>query len=456
MQEGSSAYNILDGLRLQGVLNVTALEQSLQETIRRHESLRTTFITVDGQPVQAIAPFLTLTIPVLDLRHLPKTHQEAEVMRLTEQEAQRPFNLAQSPLLRCILLQLDETEHVALLIMHHIISDAWSMGILMRELAVLYEAFSRSQPIPLPELAIQYADFAVWQQQWLQGQVLEAQVSYWKQQLGDNLPTLELPTDRIRPAVPTFAGSTRKLMISQVLTAELEALSQREGVTLFMTLLAVFQILLRWYTNQDDIVVGTDVANRNHLETENLIGFFVNQLVLRTDLSFNPTFEELLQRVLKVTLGAYAHQDLPFNKLVEVLNPERDLHRMPLFQVKIVLQNTPMPTLELSNLTLEPLTVDITTAQLDLLLNIVKTDQGLMAILEYNTDLFEAATIDRMLGNFETLLQQVVKQPKARLNTFGEILSEVDKQNKIAQEKDYRNTIQQKLSNIKRLSKPKA
>jgi non-ribosomal peptide synthetase component F len=458
LEPDSPAYNITTPVRLTGWLNIAALEQSLNEIVRRHEALRTTFVLVEGQPFQRIAPALNLTLPLIDLRQLSLEERNAEALRIAKKEAWQPFKLEQGLLLRCSLLQLEQTEYLLLFTMHHIVSDGWSIGVLTRELTTLYEAFCCGQPSPLPELPIQYADFAVWQQQWLQGQVLEAQLSYWKQQLSDNLPTLELPTDRVRPVVPTFAGSTQSLIISQVLTTELEALSQREKVTLFMTLLAVFQILLHWYTNQDDIVVGTDVANRNHIETEELIGFFVNQLVLRTDLSGNPTFEELLQRVRQVTLGAYAHQDLPFNKLVEVLNPGRYLNRMPLFQVKIVLQNTPMPTLELSNLTLEPLAVDITTAQLDLLLNIVKTDQGLMAILEYSTDLFEAATIDRMLEHLETLLQQVVKQPKARLNTLGEILSQLDKQKKIAQEKDYRNTIQEKLINIKRktASKPKA
>jgi amino acid adenylation domain-containing protein len=449
-----TSYNISTTVRLIGSLNVPALEQSLNETVRRHEVLRTTFTTVNGQPVQVIAPTLTLTVPVVDLSEIPDEKQQQRIHTIAKQEADKPFALDKSPLLRVTLLRLGEADNVVLFTMHHIISDGWSMGVIIREIATLYEAFCLGKSSPLPELPIQYADFAVWQRQWLQGEVLETQLAYWKQ-LGNNLPVLKLPTDRPRPAVQTHRGARQSLSLDKTLSEALKKLTTEEGVTLFMTLLAAFVILLHYYSEQDDIVVGTDVANRNQAETEGLIGFFVNQLVLRTYLGGNPNFRELLGRVRDCTLGAYAHQDLPFDKLVEVLNPERQLSHTPLFQVKIILQNTPIQPLELSGLTLSPLEVENTTVTHDLLLQLTDTEQGITGLLKYNTDLFEQSSITRMLEHFQTILRNVVTEPNVKLNDLKTVLMQVDKQQQIAKEQTYQNTLQQKLSNIKRKSNSK-
>ncbi|MBW4500879.1 MAG: SDR family NAD(P)-dependent oxidoreductase [Scytonema hyalinum WJT4-NPBG1] len=449
-----TSYNISTTVRLIGSLNVPALEQSLNEIVRRHEVLRTTFTTVNGQPVQVIAPTLTLAVPVVDFSEILDNKQQ-NIHTIAKEEAEKPFALDKSPLLRVTLLRLGEADNVVLFTMHHIISDGWSMGVIIREIATLYEAFCLGKSSPLPELPIQYADFAVWQRQWLQGEVLETQLAYWKQQLGNNLPVLKLPTDCPRPAVQTHRGARQSLRLDKTLSEALKKLTTEEGVTLFMTLLAAFVILLHYYSEQDDIVVGTDVANRNQAETEGLIGFFVNQLVLRTYLGGNPNFRELLGRVRDCTLGAYAHQDLPFDKLVEVLNPERQLSHTPLFQVKIILQNTPIQPLELSSLTLSPLEVENTTVTHDLLLELMDTEQGITGLLKYNTDLFEQSSITRMLEHFQTILRNVVTEPNVKLNELKTVLMQVDKQQQIAKEQTYQNTLQQKLSNIKRKSNSK-
>ncbi|MBW4575234.1 MAG: amino acid adenylation domain-containing protein [Aphanothece sp. CMT-3BRIN-NPC111] len=414
MEPGNPFYNIPTAVRLKGRLNVVALEQSFNEIIKRHEGLRTTFTTVEGKPVQAIAPSLSLTLPVVDLRDLPQTQQEQKVQLLVTQEAQIPFNLMQGPLLRVRLLQLSHAEYVMLFTTHHIVSDIWSTGVLIREVATLYSGFCAGSPSSLPQLPIQYADFAVWQQQWLSGEVLETQLNYWKQHL-NRLPMLQLPTDRPRPAVATFQGAQQSFVLSKALTEALKALSQREGVTLFMTLLAAFKVLLHRYTGQDDIPVGSPIANRNREEIEGLIGFFVNTLVLRTDLSDNPSFRELLGRVREVTLGAYAHQDLPFEKLVEELQPDRNLSYNPLFQVVFQLQNAPMPALELPDLSLSVLDIHNHTAKVDLHLSLGETNEGLSGAFEYSTDLFDAATIARMLSHFQNLLEGIVANPDRSL-----------------------------------------
>ncbi|BAY48984.1 peptide synthetase [Scytonema sp. HK-05] len=448
-----TSYNISTTVRLIGSLNVPALEQSLNEIVRRHEVLRTTFTVENGQPVQVIARTLTLAVPVVDLSEIPVNKQQ-KIRTIAKEEAEKPFTIDKSPLLRVTLLRLGEADNVVLFTMHHIISDGWSMGVIIREIPTLYEAFCLGKSSPLPELPIQYADFAVWQRQWLQGEVLETQLAYWKQ-LGNNLPVLKLPTDRPRPAVQTHRGARQSLSLDKTLSEALKKLTTEEGVTLFMTLLAAFVILLHYYSEQDDIVVGTDVANRNQAETEGLIGFFVNQLVLRTYLGGNPNFRELLGRVRDCTLGAYAHQDLPFDKLVEVLNPERQLSHTPLFQVKIILQNTPIQPLELSGLTLSPLEVENTTVTHDLLLELMDTEQGITGLLKYNTDLFEQSSITRMLEHFQTILRNITSEPNVKLNELKTVLMQVDKQQQIAKEQTYQNTLQQKLTNIKRKSNSK-
>jgi amino acid adenylation domain-containing protein len=426
LDPGNSAYNFPIAVRLKGSLNLLALEQSLNEVVRRHEALRTTFSIVDGQPSQVIAARLTIKLPVVDLRELPETERESEVHRLVIEEARRPFDLAHGPLLRTSVLQLAEEEQVGLLTMHHIVSDGWSTGILIREMAVLYQAFCSGNSSPLLELAIQYADFACWQREWLQGSVLQTQIDYWKQQLEGSPPLLELPTDHPRPATQTFRGAHQSLLLPKAVGSALSALSRREETTLFMTLLAAFKVLLHCYAGQDDLVVGTPIANRNRLETEGLIGFFVNALVLRTDLSGDPTFRGLLRRVREVCLGAYAHQDLPFERLVEELHLERDLSRNPLFQVMFVLQNASVQAVELPGLTLDPVVADGGTTHFDLTLHIVDSDSGLVATAAYNTDLFDDATITRMLGHFQTLLEGIVTSPDSLLSELS-VLTETER-----------------------------
>jgi amino acid adenylation domain-containing protein len=416
LYQGSSSYNIPGALYLKGALDVMALQETLNEILRRHEALRTAFVTVDGQPMQVIAPKLTWKLPILNLEHLSGKDWEREVQRLSTEEAKKTFDLAQAPLIRSTLLRLGEEEHVFLLTMHHIISDGWSLGVLMRELATLYAAFSSSQASPLPELPIQYADFAVWQRDRLQGELLKTQLNYWKQQLSGDLPILQLPTDRPRPTVASFTGTKQYFTLSKTLTEALNKLSQQEEVTLYMTLLAAFNTLLYRYTEQDDILVGSSIANRNRAELEGLLGLFVNTLVLRNDLSGNPSFRELLSRVRGVTLDAYAHQDLPFEKLIEELQPERDLSRNPLFQVMFVLQNTPMPVQEVSGLTLRALEVDSGMAMFDIFLSIAESQEGLTGFLEYNTDLLDSVTITRLIENFQTLLEGIVTNPNQKIS----------------------------------------
>jgi amino acid adenylation domain-containing protein len=412
MKPGNPLYNLGGAVRLRGFLDIAALEQSFNEIVRRHEALRTTFKTVDGQPVQMVAPTFKLALPILDWRQLEQNEQETEVLRLAEDEAQRPFDLANGLLIRITLVRMADTEYVALLTMHHIVSDAWSMSVFVRELSTLYEAFTAGNPSPLPELPIQYPDFAAWQRQWLQGEVLETQLSYWRKQLGDSLPVLQLPTDRPRPRVQTFRGAEYSFSLDSELTKALKELSQQEEVTLFMTLLAAFKTLLYRYTFQKDVLVGSPVANRNQTETEQLIGFFINTLVLRTDLSGNPTFRELLERVRKITWDAYDHQDLPFEKLVEELQPERDLSYSPLFQVKFMLDNSPEEELKFSDVTLSSLNLENSTAKLDLSLDMFETDSELRGSFEYNIDLFDEASIARMADHFYGLLSGIVANPE--------------------------------------------
>jgi amino acid adenylation domain-containing protein len=365
-------------------------------------------------------------MPVMDLRDQPPAERAAWAQRLAGEAARRPFDLARGPLLRATLLRLDDEDHVVLLTMHHIISDGWSIGVLVGELNALYRAFSGGRPSPLPELPIQYADFAEWQRGWLQGEVLEAQISYWKRQLAGATNVLELPTDRPRPALQSSSGASFSLKLPVSLTEELKAIGQREGATLFMTLLAAFQTLLYRYSGQEDISVGTPIANRTRAEIEPLIGLFINTLVLRGDLSGEPSFRELLQRVRQASLGAFAHQDLPFEMLVEALQPERDLSRTPLFQVMFILQNAPTPStvnrdspqqsdLLQSDLLVSALDVDSGTATFDLTLSMAEQVDGLDASVEYSTDLFDAATIERMLGHFQMLLEAIVADPNVSI-----------------------------------------
>jgi non-ribosomal peptide synthetase component F len=413
---GNPFYNVPAALRFSFPLSCAVLERTLNEIVRRHESLRTTFSARDGEPVQIIAPSLAIPLPVTDLRHLPETEREAEAIRLATEAARSPFDLGTGPLLRAGLLRLGEVDYVFLFTLHHIVGDGWSLGVLSRELAEIYGAFAQGRPSPLPELPIQYADFAVWQRDWLQGAVRDGQLAYWREQLS-GLPVLQLPTDRPRPAVQTYQGAYHEVALSRRLTGELHELSRREGVTLFMTLLAAFQALLHRYTHQDDIVVGTPIAGRNRAEIEGLIGFFVNSLVIRADCSGDPSFIELLHRVQEVALGAYAHQDLPFETLVEELQPERHLSRNPLFTVTFQLFNA--PTAAPANPgSIRSLEIKRGTAIFDIAFSLFETANGLTGGWEYNTDLFEAATIARMAGHYAALLEAIAANPARALSEF--------------------------------------
>lgn len=418
-------YNVPAAIRLRGNLDQTALKRSFQEIVRRHAALRTRFTTLEGQPVQRVEPGGVVDLVEVNLQTVAIADRDRVSQQLATAEAQRPFNLTTDPLLRLTLLRFDSTESILLLTLHHIVADGWSLGVLIRELAGCYTAFVEGRSPLLPPLPIQYSDFALEQRTHLQGAVLEQQLTYWRNQLQD-LPGLELPSDRPRPGVQTYRGATYPLAIPPTLTRALETLSQRSGVSLFMTLLAAFQTLLYRYTGQTDLAIGAPIANRHRSEWEGLIGFFVNSLVMRSDLSGNPPFREFLERVRKVALEAYEHQDLPFEKLVEELDPDRTLSRNPLFQVAFALQNAPMPTLELPKLTLEPAPLESGSTRFDLevhlwepahgLRSLWQSQEGLSGFISYSTDLFDRDRMGRLIGHFQTLLEGIVANPDGRLS----------------------------------------
>jgi amino acid adenylation domain-containing protein len=407
LEPGSPLHNIPVALRLEGALDAGALERSFLALVRRHEVLRTTFQQGDGEPVQVVYPATELPLAVVDLRELPAKEREAEARRLAGEEARRPFDLSAGPLLRATLMRLGEAEHVLVLVMHHIISDGWSTGVLVGEVKALYEAFTTGGESPLEELPLQYADHARWQREWLRGEVLEEQLAYWRRRLEGAAHALELPTDRPRPPARSFRGATHRVRLSAELLGALRRVGQQEGATLFMTLLAGFQALLHRYSGQQDISVGSPIAGRNHVELEPLIGFFVNTLVLRSRVRGEAPFRELLKQVKEASLGAYAHQDVPFEKLVEELQPVRDLSRTPLFQVMFVLQNAPTPELSVGGMKLQPLEVDSQTSKFDLTLSLAESEAGLEGVLEYSTELFERSTIARMAEHLRVLLEGV-------------------------------------------------
>jgi amino acid adenylation domain-containing protein len=415
LQPLSAVYNLPTAVRAEGPLDVAALWASLSEVVRRHEVLRTTFGSVAGEPAQVIDPGPLVRLPLLDLSGLPEVERVRESLRLVRLDRQLPFDLASGPLLRSALLRLEPEEHLVLLAMHHIVSDGWSMSVLIRELLTLYEAFSHGRPAPLPELEIQYADYAVWQRQWLSGEMLEAELGYWRERLGERPPVLELPTDRPRSAVQSFAGAGQPVRIGPDALAGLRALARQQGATLFMTLLTGFAVLLQRYSGQDDLIVGTPVAGRHRVEIEDLIGFFVNMLVLRTSLGEEPGSHlgpaELLARVRETALSAYAHQDLPFEKLVVELQPERDLSRTPLFQVVFALQNTPAADLSVPGLAFRSMAAEVTTAKFDLTLSLAEAGSALGGSFEYNRDLFDRSTVRRMAGHLAVLLEALAGAP---------------------------------------------
>ncbi len=415
LEPGSDLYNIPITVLLEGRLDLAALRDCFNEIVRRHEAVRTTFEGDGGEPIQVINSADIFSVSVIDLSDLGAERRVVETERLMRDEARRPFDLTRGPLLRVTILRREEERHVLSVTMHHIVSDGWSMNVLARETTELYQAFTAGEPTPLPDPPIQYADYAIWQREALTGEFLSSQLDYWKGHLRGGPARLTLPQDKSRPKVQTYNGATRSLYLSEELSDALMALSRREGVTLFMTLLSGFTTLLSRYTNQDDIVVGAPVANRAMIETESLIGFFVNTLALRTDLSGNPSFEELLRRVRETTIDAYAHQDFPFEKLVEELQPERDPSRTPLFQVLFSLDDVRALDWRLPGLTATALEMESATSKFDLSLLMANTGRELQATLEYNTDLFEASTIGRMAGSFERLLESVVAGPGRRL-----------------------------------------
>ena len=465
LDPGGANYNLPGITRLTGELKVDVLEKSLSEILRRHESLRTTFaMKGDGRPYQVVASAQPLSLPVIDLEGFPEAEREEEAQRVVTVEVQKPFDLTRGPLFRAVLLQLRENDYVLVLNLHHIVADGWSMGVLTRELTTLYKAFSSGRPSPLPELPIQYSDFVLWQREQIQGEFLEAQLSYWKQQLGAG--RLELPTDRERPLVQSYRGLHHPVHLSESLTCALRMLAQREGVTLFNVLLTVFKILLYRYSGQEDIVVGSSFANRNRRELEGLIGFFVNTLPLRTDLSGNPGFRDLMHRVREVTLGAYAHQELPFAKLVQESQPDRELDRHPLFQVVFDLLtpdhnpavfgyglSSPVTEgLELAGLTMAPLDVEGGIARFDLAVFIWDLPKGLKGTFEYRTDLFEPESIVRMTQHFEMLLQHIVAEPDVGLEMLVGEIKDADRQQQITEQKADKDRARQKLIKSRRKS----
>jgi amino acid adenylation domain-containing protein len=445
LEPNSATYNIPAAVRIEGKLQPTTLQRSISEIIRRHRVLRTNFVKQDGEAIQVIHPASDWQMTTIELQAVPANQQETEIQSLATTEAAKPFDLATDSLIRGTLLVLSDRDHVLLLTMHHIVSDGWSIEVFIKEISTLYSAFVKGEPSPLSELPIQYADFAVWQRQWLQGEELQEQLDYWQKQLAGAPVLLELPTDYPRPAVQVFRGARQSLQLPKTLTEEIKRLSRQEGVTLFVTLFTTFTCLLHYYTDREDIVVGTAVANRNRTEIEELIGFFTNQLVLRTNLTDNPTFGELLKRVRKVALEAYTHQELPFETLVKAMKSERDTSRTPLFQTKFVFQNTPISDPNLSELDINLIEVHNETTKFDLLLNMEETEQGLSGSLQYNTTLYKEATITRFSEQFKTLLSHIVIQPNIRLNTIKEILTEANRQRQLVKEQELQKGAVQKL-----------
>jgi non-ribosomal peptide synthetase component F len=426
LEPGNPAYNRPVALRLLGKLNVPTLEQTLSEIPRRHEVLRTTFPAQEGIPSQVIMPVGPVCLSLHDLRKFSAIERESQAIQSAKLEAKRPFDLAHGPLLRGMLLRLDDKEHILILITHQIVFDGWSARILIKEIAAIYEAFASGDRSPLVELPIQYGDFAYWQRQSFQEEIFRAQLSYWREKLPGHSPELHLPTDRPRPAIQTYLGSRQSLLLQPLLVKSLKSLGQREGVTLFMVLLAAFQTLLHRYTGQEDILVGSPIAGRTQVETEGLIGPFINTLVLRIDMSGNPPFLELLQRVRNMTLDAYMNQDLPFERLVKELRPDRDLSRTPFFQVMFNLENLPQKAAGIRNLEMEEFEFDSGATPFDLELEITDNAQGLSCFMSYNRDLFDSPTISRLLEHYQTLLRGLVNHPNQRLSELP-LLTELER-----------------------------
>ncbi|HVF89337.1 MAG TPA: condensation domain-containing protein, partial [Blastocatellia bacterium] len=416
LAHGNATYIIPTAIRIEGRLDIGAFALSLREVVARHESLRTTFAVSDDQPVQIINEVPDPVLPVIDLSGLESSLLEAEVSRQVKRDAREPFDLDGGYLFRARLLILGGEDSLVLLALHHIVSDGWSMGVLMGEVSALYQAHMQGEPFTLPDLPIQYADYAMWQREWLAGDSLAEGLSYWKRQLSDAPALLELPTDRPRPAIQSLRGGSESVVIQRDVSKAVKEMSREEGVTLFMALLAAYQVMLFKYTSQPVIAVGTPVAGRTRAETENLIGLFVNTLVLKTDLSGNPTFRQLLKQVRDVVLEGYAHQEVPFERLVEEIHPDRSLSVSPLFQVMIVVENAERPESELQGLSMSMLGSETESSKFDLTLMVRDSGEELIAAIEYSSDIFDAETIARMLAHFSQILEEVSAAPDLRLN----------------------------------------
>ena len=425
-ERDKSVYNVPRALRLAGPLDLRALERSFSEIVARHETLRTTFREIDGVPAQVVGPAWRFELPVADLSGLSVEEREREVTRLAVEDAQTPFDLTEGPLARAALLRLGAEEYVILFTLHHIISDAWSTGVLVRELVTLYKAFAQGQPSPLPELSIQYADFARWQREQMQGRLLEEHLAYWKRHLADAPDALKLPADGPPSDPLNYDGARQTLVLSPDLTAAIKTLCRREKVTLFTALLAAFNVLFHYYSGQRDILVGTPAVNRGRRETEDLIGFFINTIVLRTDLSGDPTFRELLARVRDVALGAYAHQDLPFDKVVKAVQPARSLEQTPLFQVAFLVHNAPLPLIEVQGVAVSPVEIGPVKVPYEMVLHATDGAEGLIVSVEYKTRRFSPATIGRLLAHFEALVAVAAARPETTLEGLKAALADLD------------------------------
>jgi amino acid adenylation domain-containing protein len=419
IEPNSSSYNIPEAVQLTGELNIQILQQAIDAIVAQHEVIRTNYRTIDSQAIQVINPPGTVALEIIDLQQVDPSQQSAQVQKYLQQASRQPFNLATDLMLRCCLLQLAPNQQIFLATMHHIASDAWSMGLFWQQLGQVYNALVQHQPNPLTPLSIQYADYAVWQREWLSSEVLAQQLDYWKQQLASVNPVLELPTDYPRPATQTYAGAITSIDLSPQLTADLKTLCRQESATLFMTLLAAFQVLMSRHSGQEDFIIASPIAGRNRTEVEQSIGFFINTLLLDADLSGNPSFQDLLGRVRTVALSAYSHQDVPFEKLIEELNPRRDLSRNPLFQVLFNMLNTEHVNLNLTGLTVEPIVITEVNSKFDLTLYVKELGGSIHLDLAYNTDLFAPVRMQDLIGQFEQLLTQIVANPDRPIQSYS-------------------------------------
>lgn len=445
LESGSPFYNIVTAKRLTGTLRISVFQRVLEEIVRRHESLRTVFVSRGGQPGQKVLPTGPVALPLIDLMALPAAQQEKEARGLARTEHGEPFDLVSGPLLRVKLLRLSERRHVIVFALHHIIADGWSMGVLVDEVKALYEAFSEGLPSPLPELPVQYIDFTVWQRQWLRDEVLDRQLAYWREQLAGAPTLMDLPIDHPRPAIQSYRGGELDFEISQQLTEQLEELSRRQGCTLFMTLLAAFQTLLRFETGKDDILVSSAISYRNWAEVADLVGFFVNVLVFRTRFSGDPTVCELLTQVRQTSLEGYAHQHLPFRKLVEDLRPERSLSHNPLLQTALDLgQRTPAEASD-AELVVSPFEFDVKISQFELSIRLNQTEEGMHGVFQYRRDLFESATIRWLAAQYRHLLSEMVRDPDQRLSDLEKLLGHVRERRQTTLKRDLKAASSRKL-----------